>query len=842
MLGKSMRKLQAAWERERVVDNRRTGGRPMPTLKNCSDAQRTTNAAEVAVMREKERWRTANDLTPDELAAIAADTELHRKRRRGEGEGESESEDEEAPAKRTKSASALLAASTGLSRKRKRGGRDVDADADAESDGEASAKRTKSVSALLAVDKSKLQDEINERIARRKRLSMQSFGPRAPGGAAAAVNIPATGQDRPAHVVNAPIQDLLDAVTAHPGGDGSSRGARTRSRYATNTASTSAHVQSVMFQHLLGSLPRMHEDVVNSRVAKTRTLADCYRDLDRMILMLDQFRNPQKPGTLLVRAKYQRKFHRMMICTMLPGIFRDLFVPHMAEILKRYGYTHYRGEALITTPRQCGKTTSECLLLAAAIICIPGYRAAVFAQGQLNSNNIIEETYNFICTIPGAKEMVTMHNKSEIQINSQGLCDKRKIRAYASTPDSARGFSAWHLILDEIASMNRKLLYETIFPVAVKEESGLVGVSTVTNEDNVLTELIQVEDESSPDGKLFYVDSIMDVCDECRAGPDPGGCTHVTQLIAPWKLLTKMNKFEAAMGANREISDRENKGLIGMVNKRAYMVAHLEQFRARVVNLADLPGGGKPAVVYISADPSGGGQSQAAFVARIYLEDGDIRSIVVGVGVSNTLVARKDRLNFMDKFYTALREHPLCDRCTFVNMFEGNMQTAASNMADYVVTDAINFVMSEVRVVSQVGHATKRAANDNCSFTPGVLKTKINTDEAQETTEAELYAGSCAFSRDMVAIVASDAANKGIEDNTDAARRHNRNLLIHQLGNVRIDAKTGLISGKHDGTMQDDVAVAYTQTGPYRKIFWERKDRPEQSRVQRSIRERGRNY
>lgn len=822
--------MQAAHDRERQANHRVPGeGPPMPTYANVGEDIRAIDDEEILAMKTNDSgWQTAAMSTEEQKALEMRNILLHRKRMREE----QEAADREPSGDDSGD-------SNGVPRAKRRAGTNAKA--------KPAPKVVDWAIALQGVDISDLTNAIADRATDIHETPYNPYEPITMPNAAelhgdsvsVALSISSSNQ------LQAIITQREDAekerLRALRQGSSRTRPPRmSRFKKSGKRQNTSVELFQKLSQTMreAAMLRPLKYSIARRNNIGARTLDDCHMVMDSIFKLLDTLRNPNDAGKIFVRTKNQRSIHKMIIGIMFPGVYGDLWVEeNIPLILHRYGYDNYRGEVAITTPRQCGKSTAMCMLLSVVIMCCPNLECAIFAQGQKNSNKIIEDTYNIIATMPGGEELVTAHNKSFIEMRMPGGCDRRTITGYASTPDSARGFSAWLILVDEGASINPQTMYKAIMPVAIKSKSGLAVVSTVTNEDNMMTQLMKVEDPGSPDGKLFLSKSVVESCDECLKGPDPAGCTHLEELAAPWKDVGKASKFKAVMG--RAIADSENGGFVVMDHKRAFSEQLVNEFRDRLVDISTLSG--TPSVVYVSFDPSGGGQSQVAGIARVYYRSRhnktNVRSVVVGVGISDNMIDRDDRHKFLGEFYSALRQHVGCESCIIVNAFEGNMQQQASNMADYIVDngDENMFVMREVKRVNQAGHATKRAAHKNSTYGPGVMKNWTNTDEAQGIFAGELRDGTCFFSDKMVAICGDRVNRQGIVDNTDRAREHNRNLLAVQLNNFRIDAKTGKIHGKREGGVPDDAAVALIMTGPYKNLFWNRRDNPEQRKIQERI-------
>lgn len=177
-------------------------------------------------------------------------------------------------------------------------------------------------------------------------------------------------------------------------------------------------------------------------------------------------------------------------------------------------------------------------------------------------------------------------------------------------PQSSRGFNAHVIIIDEAAFISYELLMDTIVPVMGQTETALLAISTALDDSNHYSALTKLEDKETGE-PLFNVIRVGQVCEACRKTSTPWLCNHMAYDIPPWKSVKKQKRMEYIYEGQQHRNLRENFGQIAGSGRQAFKDELIEKFKAMPpVRITK-----QPNVVFLGADPGGGGPSDLALTA-----------------------------------------------------------------------------------------------------------------------------------------------------------------------------------------------------------------------------------
>lgn len=536
--------------------------------------------------------------------------------------------------------------------------------------------------------------------------------------------------------------------------------------------------------------------------------------VDDILRTLDTFRNPKEQGARLIRAPHQRIWHRDMLNAALVAIYGPQFRLRRAEILARHGWDDMRQELIFVTARGVGKTWSVAIFVAAMLICVPNMTIAVFAQGQDNANAVITLVTSFVMAHPRGRAMVERRAARWLRLRGRiGPGDRRSVRAYPNSATSARGFHTSMTIVDEMAFMSDDVFMETILPTMARENNALIGISTPQGEDNLMTWLVNLPDETrGPGGKFFKVTHVSPACEACiRAGPlEASECRHNANNDASWKSSAKMDRLKPLYKGDPHLHARENLGMVSDSVRRAFPEARIKAFGERRTAV----GSGSAAAfdsIWVGADPSNGGPSELALTAIGYRGS---NAIVLLLAAQQGLVGGAEEGYFLEEVFALLRTHPGCEHCPIIFIPEGNLRTQAARLSEYVGADDSITTMRET-------------PNGHC----GVIKDEGCTSSYQRRTELALTFGSISFSEKMMAVPPREESGAGLEPGGPGARELMIAKLLKQLGNFRWDATGGgkanargeiayHLTGKKGSRQNDDLCISFIMIDHWREIFW----------------------
>jgi hypothetical protein len=173
------------------------------------------------------------------------------------------------------------------------------------------------------------------------------------------------------------------------------------------------------------------------------------------------------------------------------------------------------------------------------------------------------------------------------------------------------------IILDEAAHIDPKLFYEGILPMLQMSKTILLALSSPEGGENYYSKLLtQMDTTTNPPIPLFRVLEFIMVCEPCRklSAEDQLKCSHVPQPTR-WLSKRKVERLKPVYESQPELGLRELAGIVIDSRRPCFSREDIAAFfSAPAVEI----GARNPGVVYVSADPSGGGPSQLAVVSGYF--------------------------------------------------------------------------------------------------------------------------------------------------------------------------------------------------------------------------------
>lgn len=133
----------------------------------------------------------------------------------------------------------------------------------------------------------------------------------------------------------------------------------------------------------------------------------------------------------LVRSKNQREFHREMIKSALPLIFKDDLDENLDDLLREFECSEFKSEVMIITPRRWGKTYSVAMFVVACAAGIENLEQAIFSTSRRASKKLLDLVFKLLRKIPLLRDSVIVRNVETIWIRGPSG-DIRKIYSYPS--------------------------------------------------------------------------------------------------------------------------------------------------------------------------------------------------------------------------------------------------------------------------------------------------------------------------------------------------------------------------------------------------------------------------
>ena len=250
------------------------------------------------------------------------------------------------------------------------------------------------------------------------------------------------------------------------------------------------------------------------------------------------------------------------------------------------------------------------MFVAAYAWCVPKSVQSIFSTGRRASYKLLQQVREMLMKLPGAADRVgTIKNKEDLYIKGENEHDVRKISSYPGMAKTLRGVGGDVIYLEEAAFLALDVFYEVIVPLLELDTTALIGISTPQDDQNFYSEMFELKDAK---GDLFFnTISIGLVCDKCKKGPDPTGCTHMTQWIPPWKSVDKLDMVKALYGSQKDLLARESMGQTTQDLSSVFKSKWVEAFFRR----DDYMFRTQPEIIFMACDPSGGGNSEMSIIS-----------------------------------------------------------------------------------------------------------------------------------------------------------------------------------------------------------------------------------
>jgi hypothetical protein len=179
-----------------------------------------------------------------------------------------------------------------------------------------------------------------------------------------------------------------------------------------------------------------------------------------------------------------------------------------------------------------------------------------------------------------------------------------------------------------------RVVNEVVIPLLSMSSSVLLCISTLREGDNHYSKMFQMRKEDGT--PLFQSIQVNLVCEACMKTDHPERCQHKMSEMPRWLSSTKMEVVKALLSGDPAMLMRESLGVSAESTTRAFKDDSIKDFLTR-------PRMDPPAVkfVFVSVDPSGGGESAFAVCSLAFLVTGDV---MVNGCVSNPWIKNYETL------------------------------------------------------------------------------------------------------------------------------------------------------------------------------------------------------
>lgn len=283
------------------------------------------------------------------------------------------------------------------------------------------------------------------------------------------------------------------------------------------------------------------------------------------------------------------------------------------------------------------------------------------------------------------------------------------------------------IIVDEAAFISHELMMDTIIPVMGQARTSFIAVSTALDDSNHYSALTKLVDKETGE-PLFNIMRIGQVCEPCQKTTTPWLCNHMAFDIPPWKSVKKQKRMEYIYEGQQHRNLRENFGQIAGNGRQAFKQELIDKFARRPPQRIL----GKVNVIFLGADPGGGGPSDLAMTAMIRKNN---LWVIIGL-IARTVKggAYEEKMVITTAIETLLRQPEYKD-AIIVFIPENAPAIAASHLHSYI--------LDQPRVCTLCEAPGGR---------PGVPKTNNTTRDMQYVFERELTMGNVVYAENLVTI------------------------------------------------------------------------------------------
>lgn len=202
---------------------------------------------------------------------------------------------------------------------------------------------------------------------------------------------------------------------------------------------------------------------------------------------------------------------------------------------------------------------------------------------------------------------------------------------FLKTPQSARGFEADFMTVDEGAFQGADFFFRSIVPVALRDWSSVAIVTTPQGDSNYVSRLasmknkdqnviredrngrIRLEKQFADDIGLINVVHLGEPCEDCTSKGLADKCPH--RELPPWKSRTRQTAYSEFLLKGREDDNlREQYAVIVKTTNNSFSELGIENLFTSTPHVTY----NIPERIYIFVDPTGGGRSDFGITAGFW--------------------------------------------------------------------------------------------------------------------------------------------------------------------------------------------------------------------------------
>lgn len=403
---------------------------------------------------------------------------------------------------------------------------------------------------------------------------------------------------------------------------------------------------------------------------------------DKIIDSINRFLNK------LYRSPQQKQFHRAFLASCLRIIYRDDFDKEKHRVMAKYKFKSRKQQVLVCAPRRMGKTFSTAFFCIVFAIILSEVELSIFSPGKRQSVALMGVIVDFMNKL-GEGDRIVRRNEEKLQIRS---LDGRisKVNAYPSAVKTLKGVSGTVVILEEMAQIPPEVLFEVVVPLHQIDITSVIGISTITDENNFMTKYLKQKDAHGE--PLFAVEQIWLACKPCRDKGIAHKCNHNSHLLPNWSSPRKRKIINQIMKNQEEMLAREIGGVASSLHQKAFPIKFVNKFKS--LPPYKLTYDMTYDHIFHAIDPSGCGKSSDYAIISMVRVNG--QSIIIGIESFPSKTALEND-NFLVDHINRLRQDSRFETARSVLIVESNLGLESDRISYMLEENLSNYVYMDER-------------------------------------------------------------------------------------------------------------------------------------------------
>lgn len=402
----------------------------------------------------------------------------------------------------------------------------------------------------------------------------------------------------------------------------------------------------------------------------------------------------KKLGTIFMylnklhRSPQQKVFHKFMIASFLRIIYGEDFEKQKHRVMKKYQFETRKQQVLICAPRRMGKTFATAFITIVMCVVMSDIEVSIFSPGKRQSVALMGVIVKFMENL-GVGDRKVSRNEEKLTVRSLDG-GQSKINAYPSAVKTLKGVSGTICILEEMAQIDPAVLYEVIVPLHQLDITSIIGISTITTENNFMTGYLKLK--NSHGEPVFASKHIHLACEQCREDDIAHKCNHNKHLLPAWSSERKRKVINSMMKGQDAMLAREIGGVASSLHQRAFPQKFIRQFN-------DLPPyklsyTSTYDFVFHSIDPHGAGSSSEIAVTTVVKTNGVF--VLLGLESFPCKTAKENHKLIIDHI-NGIRRDTRFKNSKSIFILENNMGMESDHIADALERSMSNYVVMTER-------------------------------------------------------------------------------------------------------------------------------------------------